>query len=366
MKDLIRTHAGLLFTGVATFVMMGAGQSLYGPALPAFSRIFGVSLAEAGVLVSAHWVGCFLGVGLMYLRGGGITPRHALAAMAVGAAGVAMLAGWWATIAAAMVFGAGYGLSTAVFNPRVLRAFGTYGPSMLSMLNATFGVGAIAAPLIFVALGSDPRWSFGLTAALAATIWIFAGPAGEAAAAPAGAVRTFRPHWGIMAFGAAAIGLEACLIGLGPSALIRAGVAEARAAELLSAFFFVFLAARVVLIFVAHRVAPFLLFTLAMAVASLCALGTVFVSPAVFFVAMGAPAGLFFPGFYVTASGKMGEDLRVPPTIIASGLVGGIGAPLIVAPLMAGMGERGFFWLIAGVMLALTAAALPAMRRMRV
>jgi MFS transporter, FHS family, glucose/mannose:H+ symporter len=366
VKDLIRTHAGLLLAGVATFIMMGAGQSLYGPALPAFSRLFGVSLAEAGMLVSAHWVGCFLGVGLMYLRGGGITPRHALAAMALGAAGVAALAGWWATIVAAAVFGAGYGLSTAVFNPRMLHAFGTYGPSMLSMLNATFGVGAIAAPLIFVALGSDPRWSFGLTAALAAVIWLFAGPAGRVAAAPEGEVRTFRPHWGIMAFGAVAIGLEACLIGLGPSALIRAGVGEAQAAELLSAFFFVFLAARVMLIFVAHRVAPFLLFTVAMAVAALCALGTIIVSPAVFFVAMGAPAGLFFPGFYVTASGKMGADLRVPPTIIAAGLVGGIGAPLIVAPLMAGMGERGFFWLIAGVMLALTIAAALSMRRMRI
>jgi FHS family glucose/mannose:H+ symporter-like MFS transporter len=366
VKDLIRTHAGLLFAGIATFVMMGAGQSLYGPALPAFSRIFGVSLAEAGVLVSAHWVGCFLGVGLMYLRGGGITPRHALAAMAVGAAGVAALAGWWATIAGAVVFGAGYGLSTAVFNPRVLRAFGTYGPSMLSMLNATFGVGAIAAPLIFVALGSDPRWSFGLTAAFAAVIWLFAGPAGRVEATPASEARPFRPHWGIMAFGAVAIGMEACLIGLGPSALIRSGIEEARAAELLSAFFLVFLFARVVLVFVAHRVPPFLLFTLAMSGAALCALGTIFLSPAVFFVAMGAPAGLFFPGFYVTASGKMGEDLRVPPTIIAAGLVGGIGAPLIVAPLMAEMGDRGFFWLIAGVTLALSVAAALSLRRMRV
>lgn len=366
MKNLIRAHAGLLVAGVATFIMMGAGQSLYGPALPAFSRIFGVSLAEAGMLVSAHWVGCFLGVGLMYLRGGGITPRHALAAMALGAAGVAALAGWWATIAAVVVFGAGYGLSTAVFNPRVLRAFGTYGPSMLSMLNATFAVGAIAAPLIFVALGSDPRLSFGLTAAFAAVIWIFAAPAGRAEAAPAGAVRPFRPHWGIMGFGAVAIGMEACLIGLGPTALIRAGVEEAPAAERLSAFFLVFLVARVAVVLVAHRVEPFTLFTLAVAGAALCALGTVLVSPSVFFVAMGAPAGLFFPGFYVTASGKMGEDLRVPPTIIASGLVGGIGAPLIVAPLMEDMGERGFFVLVAGVTLALTVAAVLSWRRMRV
>lgn len=366
MKDLIKTNAGLLFAGVATFVMMGAGQSLYGPALPAFSRLFGVSLAEAGVLVSAHWVGCFIGVGFMYLKGGVVTPRHALAAMALGAGGVAALAGWWTTVAGAVIFGLGYGMSTAVFNPRVLRAFGSFGPSMLSMLNATFGVGAIAAPLIFVALGSDPRWSFGLTAALAAVIWVFAGPAGRAGAAPEGAVKAFRPHLGILAFGTVAIGMEACLIGLGPTALIRAGVAEATAAELLSAFFVVFLLARVALIFVAHRLEPFVLFSAAIAIAAGCALGSALVSPAVFFVAMGAPAGLFFPGYYVTASGKMGEDLRVPPTIIASGLVGGIGAPLIVAPAMADMGERGFFWLVAGVTLALTLAAVLSRHRMRV
>jgi len=366
VKDLIRAHAGLLIAGVATFVMMGAGQSLYGPALPAFSRIFAVSEAQAGVLVSAHWVGCFLGVAIMYLRGAGITPRHALAAMALGAAAVAALAGWWATITGAVIFGLGYGLSTAVFNPRVLRAFGRRGPSMLSLLNATFGVGAIAAPLIFVALGSDPRLSFGLTAAFAAAIWLFAGPAGREGVAQQAEVRTFRPHWGIMAFGAVAIGLEASLIGLGPTALIRAGVAEKTAAELLSAFFVVFLAARVVLIFFAHRIAPFLLYTLAVGAAAACALGAVFVSPSIFFVAMGASAGLFFPGFYVTASGKMGEDIRVPPTIIASGLVGGIGAPLVLAPMMAGMGDRGFFWIVAGVTLVLTAAAVLSLRRMKV
>jgi fucose permease len=364
VKDLIRAHAGLLFAGVATFVMMGAGQSLYGPALPVFSRAFGVSESEAGLLISAHWVGCFIGVALMYLRGHWITPRQAAGAMALGGAGVAAMAGWGATLAGAALFGLGYGLATAVFNPRVLRAFGALGPSMLSLLNATFALGAIAAPLVFVALGSDPRWSFGLTAALAAGIWALAGPAGRAEAAPAGAVRPFRPHWPILGFGMVAIGMEACLIGLGPTALIRTGVAEATAAELLSGFFVVLLIARTALIFLAHRAPPFRLFTAAMALGGICALGAALVSPAWFFVALGAPAGLFFPGFYVTASARMGEDLRVPPTIVASGLVGGIGAPLILAPLLAGLGGAAFFSIVAGVLLALTLAALVLRRQM--
>jgi FHS family glucose/mannose:H+ symporter-like MFS transporter len=366
VRDLIRAHAGLLFAGVATFVMMGAGQALFGPVLPVYVRDFRLSEGEAGLFVALLWVGCFLGVGLMYFKGAAIGPRHTLVAMAAGTGVMAASPDWWLTLAGGVVFGMGYGMATAVFNPRVMRAFGATGPSMLSLLNATFGVGAIAAPLVFVWLGSDPAWAFGLVAAVILGIWVFAGPAGREGVAPAGEVKAFRPHWGILGFGLVAIGIEASLAGLGPTALIRAGVEERRASELLSAFFVVFLLARVALVFVAHRVQPFVLYTVAVGSAAVFALGAVFLSPSVFFVAMGASSGVLFPGFYVTASGKMGEDIRVPPTIVASGLMGAIGAPLILAPLSAGLGERGFFVLVAGVLLAVSAAAMMSLGRMRV
>ncbi len=366
MKDLIRAHAGLLFAGVATFVMMGAGQALFGPSLPVYVRDFSLTEGEAGLFVALLWVGCFLGVGLMYVHGASIGPRHALAAMALGVGGMAASPGWGLTLAGGVVFGIGYGMATAVFNPRVMRAFGVRGPSMLSLLNATFGVGAIAAPLAFVWLGSDPAWAFGAVAVALVAIWAFAGPAGREGVAPTGAVKAFRPHWPILGFGLVAIGMEASLAGLGPTALIRAGVAETRASELLSAFFVVFLLARAALIFIAHRVQPFVLYTASVVSAAVFALGAVFLSPSVFFVAMGASAGVFFPGFYVTAAGKMGEDIRVPPTIVASGLVGAITAPLILAPLGTGLGERGFFVLVAGILVAVSLAALLSLRRMKV
>jgi MFS transporter, FHS family, glucose/mannose:H+ symporter len=247
-----------------------------------------------------------------------------------------------------------------------MRAFGATGPSMLSLLNATFGVGAIAAPLVFVWMGSDPVWAFGTVAAVLVVIWVFAGPAGREGVAPQGEVKSFRPHWGILGFGAVAIGMEASLAGLGPTALIRAGVAEERASELLSAFFVVFLLARVGLIFIAHRVQPFVLYTAAVGSAAVFALGALFLAPGPFFVAMGASTGVFFPGFYVTAAGKMGEDIRVPPTIVAAGLVGAIAAPLVLAPLSAGLGDRGFFALVAGILVAISLAAGLSLRRMRV
>ena len=365
LREMIKANAGLLIIGIATFVLMGAGQSLYGPALPAFSRMFGVSIGMAGVLVSAHWVGCAIGVAAMFFRGQYVTPRHVVVAMGVGAAIIATGFSWTLTVFGAVVFGIGYGSSTVVFNPAMLRAFGARGPAMLSLLNATFGIGAICAPLVFVALANDPAMTFALCALLAAVIILGAGAATPATPPQVHeSTAPFRLHLSILGFGVVAIGLEACLIGLGPTALIAAGETEVRAAQFLSMFFFAFLAARVLLIFIAHMLAPFTLYLVAIAGTFVTATGAALIAPGVFFVAMGAFAGVFFPGFYVTASGKMGLHPRVAPTIIASGLIGGIFAPLILSPWLAALGERGFFWVIAILAGGIALAALFNLRRM--
>lgn len=364
LSDFQAARWGLLAAGVACFAMMGVGQSLYGPVLPVFGRLFDVSAAGTGLVVSAHWTGCALGIAVMFAFGARVSPRHALAVMALGALGVASLAGWGAVLASAFVFGTGYAMATAVFNPRVLAAFGPRGPSMLSLLNACFGVGAILAPLAFVRFGSDPRLAFLVTAGLAAAIWLLPGSGAPAALPAPGADQGFRPSLPILCFGAVAIGIEASLIGLGPTALIAAGQAEARAAELLSAFFIVFLLARVVLTFTAHLVPGFVLYLGAMAGVAVLALAGALASAPLAFVAMGASAGVFFPSYFVTASHRMGADPRVPPTIIGAGLVGGIFAPLGLAPVMGPLGERGFFWLIAALAGLATLAALVALRPM--
>ena len=365
MKDVIRANSGLLFVGIATFVMMGAGQSLYGPALPAFGRTLSLSAAQAGWLISAHWIGCAIGVALMYRWGAKVSPRLTIGLMAMDGAALAAGAGTVTTFAGALVFGIGYGFATVVFNPRILRAFGERGTAMVSLVNASFGLGAIAAPLVFVGLGSDPARAFGLVAILAALIWLFAGPAGRVAAtADTATSGPFRPMLAFQLFAVAGIGMEATLIGLGPSALIQSGLSETSAAQLLSAFFVAFLGARVVLIFTAHLVAPFVLYVGAMIAAALSALLAAVMSPGVFFVAMGASAGLFFPGFYVAASKLMGDDPRTAPTIIAAGLVGGIAAPVVLAPVLVPLGGSGFFAILAGVATLCAATGLHLCRQM--
>jgi hypothetical protein len=284
--------------------------------------------------------------------------------MALGAAGMASGAGVLATFGGACVFGIGYGFATVVFNPRILRAFGVRGTAMVSLVNASFGVGAIAAPLIFVWLGSDPARAFVGVAVLAAVIWLGAGAAGQTAAAPAQAASgPFRPMLAFQLFAVAGIGMEATLIGLGPTALIASGVSETAAAQLLSGFFVAFLGVRVVLVFGAHLVAPFLLYIGAMIVAAVSAALAATVSPGVFFVALGASAGLFFPGFYVAASQLMGDDVRTAPTIIAAGLVGGIASPVVLAPLLPLLGGGGFFAILSVVALICAASGLWLYRR---
>lgn len=364
MSSLIRTHAALLVAGILTFAIMGAGQSLYGPALPAFAREFGLTVGQAGWLVSALWIGSAAGVALMFWRGRHVTPRHALGVMVVGTSIIASEIGWWATLAGSVIFGMGYGISTVVFNPRVLRAFGVKGPSMVSLLNAMFAVGAIAAPLAFVAIGSNPQLAFAAVSVICALIWLVAGTGEKAEEATTAAVtKPYRFRAGLLCFGVVCIGVEACLIGLGPTALIATGASEETAARALSGFFVAFLIARSALVFVAHVVPPFTVYAGAMTGAAVCAIGAVLFPAVPFFIAMGAFAGLFFPGFFVTASRVMGDDPRVTPTIIAAGLVGGISSPVILGWLVGGMGERGFFQIIAAVTLITALVALTLLRR---
>ncbi|MEO6299360.1 MAG: MFS transporter [Paracoccaceae bacterium] len=355
----------LILVGVASFIIMGAGQSVFGPALPSYERTFSVSTAATGWLISSFWIGCFASVTGMYFLGDRPSPRAGLTAILLGSALLAAAPMWNLTLLGSFIFGLGYGCLTAIFNPRILAAFGARGPSMLSLVNAAFSIGAIASPLIFVWLGSDPKLVFWTLAALAAVCFAAAGPAGRAKAAGTINISGFRLHLPILAFGLVAIGTEVSTAALGPTALIRAGISEPVAAYLLSLFFVAFLAGRVGLVFLAHRLPSFGIYTASTAFICLCAFGCALGQPAWCFPPMGIATGLLFPGYYVTATRKMGPDGRVAPVILASGLIGAILSPLICAQLIPMMGDRGFFWLIGSLTAAVTLLALVSYRSMQ-
>lgn len=362
MRELIKSNAALLLSGIASFILMGAGQSVYGPALPAFSRLFDIGLGSAGFLITAHWVGCAFGVGTMFWVGSRATPRHVVAAMVLGSVLVASSLSFAAVLLGAALFGAGYGAATVVFNGRVLQVFG--GTGMLSLMNACFGIGAIGAPLVFVGLNNAPAPTFALFAIVALAVWVFSGRVKHPVPVAMNAAPTpLKLDLPILTFHAIAIGIEASLIGLGPAALMATGASEVWAAQLLSIFFIGFLLARVSLFFVAHLVAPFVLSTLAVAGVGLSSLGAATLSPDIFFVTMGFCAGAFFPTIYVAATRRMGDNPRVSPVIIAAGLIGGILMPLVLSQIMGQLGQFGFFWLFAALLAVMTLWAITYGRR---
>ena len=339
----------LLGAAMASFILLGAYQALLGPTLPVYQTLFSLDSARAGWLISTLGIGSFLGIAGMYFAGSHVTPRAALGTMAAGAALLAAAPNWPTTLAGGILFGIGYGSVAALFNARIHAAFGVRGAAMVSLINALYSVGAIAAPLLFVWLGSDPSVIFWIIAALATLTILGSGPAGRATATGTINASGFRLHLPILAFGAVAIGLEVCLTGLAPSAMIRAGIPADQAAALLSAFFVAFLAGRLILTLIAHRIPPFAIYTVAVSLTALGAFGCALYDPVWFYPPIGLGVGLFFPGFFVTATAKMGNDARVAPVILGTCQIGAVLAPLIVVQAIAPMGDKGFFWLIGSV-----------------
>ncbi|MEU6195387.1 MFS transporter [Streptomyces sp. NPDC047061] len=141
------------------FVLIGALQALYGPAIPAFREKFGLSPSAAGLGLSAHFVGGVVGVLLFDRLFGRIGNRRILGTsyllMAVGAAGFAVAPNWPLALAAALLAGLGFGGIDYGLNQLFAVGFGHRSTAMLNILNAHFGIGAILGPALVGTVGSD-------------------------------------------------------------------------------------------------------------------------------------------------------------------------------------------------------------------
>ncbi|MEU0897497.1 MFS transporter [Streptomyces massasporeus] len=141
------------------FVLIGVLQSLYGPAIPAFRREFGLSPSAAGLGLSAHFVGGVGGVLLFDRLYGRVGNRRILGSsyllMAVGAAGFALAPGWPTALAAALVAGVGFGGIDYGLNQLFAVGFGHRSTALLNILHAHFGIGAILGPAVIGAVGSE-------------------------------------------------------------------------------------------------------------------------------------------------------------------------------------------------------------------
>jgi len=138
--------------GILAFLHLGALQAAYGPSFAALQVRHGVGVAEVGTVVSAHFLGGFVGV----LASGALLARfgyrrlmiQVALGMAIGGAAVGFATGWLAVLAGAALVGLGYGVSVVLYNFMFARAFAPAGASAVNLINGAFGVGAVAMPAL--------------------------------------------------------------------------------------------------------------------------------------------------------------------------------------------------------------------------
>jgi fucose permease len=135
-------------------VLIGATASLYGPLLTTIAGRFHVSLAQAGVVLSVHFVGALVGVPFSWfatkrLRGS-VVVAGALACLALGALGVALAAWWGLFLTSVFVVGFGFGGLDFTLNTLLARTALQGRAHRLSLANAGFGVGSVIGPLMVI------------------------------------------------------------------------------------------------------------------------------------------------------------------------------------------------------------------------
>ncbi|MEU9001556.1 MFS transporter [Streptomyces sp. NPDC048551] len=156
-RPLLTTVA--IIASCVAFVVIGALQALYGPAIPALREKYGLSPAVAGLSLSAHFVGALAGVLIYHLLRGRLNNRVLLGGsyvlMAAGAAVFASSPNWALALAGTFVIGLGFGGIDYGLNQLFAVGFGRRSTAMLNLLNGHFGVGAIAGPALIGWLGAD-------------------------------------------------------------------------------------------------------------------------------------------------------------------------------------------------------------------
>ncbi|WP_019586711.1 MFS transporter [Deinococcus apachensis] len=149
----------LAAAGLGNFLLLGLLYPILGPALPTLSEHFHLSGKGASLLLSLNSAGAFAGV----LLAGGLSrswppPRRAalaLGLLAAGCLGLILAPTFGLALASSGLLGLGFGVLDLTTNVWLSTAYGERSASMLNLLSASFGVGAVLAPLAVGLAGGD-------------------------------------------------------------------------------------------------------------------------------------------------------------------------------------------------------------------
>ncbi|WP_248508758.1 sugar MFS transporter [Streptomyces sp. D2-8] len=357
----------------AGFVLIGALQALYGPAIPAFRAEFGLSPSAAGLGLSAHFVGGVAGVLLFDRLYGRVGNRRILGSsyllMAVGAGGFALAPDWPTALAAALLAGFGFGGIDYGLNQLFAVGFGHRSTAMLNILNAHFGIGAILGPAVIGAVGSEHYPAVFLAFALANLPLLLClggvqshvpAPAGERAGGGAVLGRSLGSVLAVfVVLYVLHVGVEAGVGGWEPTHLETVGYSAGVAATATSVYWLMMTVGRFLVAPLALRFSAQAIITVSCAGMTVCLLAATVPALAPYAY---AGVGLFIAPVFPTGLPWLNRAAprarRAGALVIAASMVGGVAAGPALGKAIEWSGVRAVPLLLCGVSALCLAATL--------
>ncbi|MFD8410256.1 MFS transporter [Streptomyces sp. NPDC059650] len=355
----------------AAFVVIGALQALYGPAIPALREEYGISPAAAGLGLSGHFAGALLGVLAYHLLRRRLNDRALLGGsyvlMAAGAAGFALAPGWVTALTGAFVTGLGFGGIDYGLNHLFAVGFGHRSTAMLNLLNGHFGIGAIAGPALIGRLGADayPGIFLGLAAASLLIPLTLGGVAlrepepAEAEGRSAGGVRVLPVIAGFVGVYVLHVAIETGVGGWEPTHLEAAGYGAAAAATATSAYWAAMTAGRFLVVPIGLRCsAPSILAVCCAGMAGFLLLATVPALAPYAYVGVGLAIAPVFPTCLPWLNRAVPGVAAAGAYVIAASMVGGVAFPPLLGAVIDTLGVDAVPLVLFGLAVACAALSL--------
>ena len=142
----------ILVFGFLAFLLIGLEQGILGLFVAELGSQLQRSPEELGLFFALHGVGSAIVTGSALI--GWLERRNskriAIASLCLGVGGVLVVLGhsWWLKLVAAPLLGIGFGGLSMSFNTLFVTHFSQKNAGLLNVLNATYGLGAVAAPWV--------------------------------------------------------------------------------------------------------------------------------------------------------------------------------------------------------------------------
>ena len=352
----IPTNRILIF-GFLAFILIGLEQGVLGLFVAELGQQLNRSPEDLGLFFALHGVGSGLvtAVALVSWVERRNSKRIALSSLALGLGSGLIVVGdsWHLKLIAAPLLGIGFGGLSMSFNTLFVTYFSQKNAGLLNVLNATYGIGAVAAPWLLsrdLLAGSE---LFNVIALLSFIILVGAWTIDDRipSRTPTDTTSlTTTSVYPILLVAFLILFIEAAFTYWMPSLLSKQSGSDVNAAGYMAQFFFWFVIVRLLAAALAVWVS-----TLGFALLGLLGLCLSLVGVVTGFVALantsftGAFMGLIFPNAYAWMLTKSGGGTATGARILLSAIVGATTGPWILGWILPIAGETAVLVLLSAV-----------------